>query len=282
MSEIVKYSFSELQTIGQVMAKSEYFTDSKTEAQCIVKILAGQECGISPFAAVNGIHIIHGKPAMGSGLIASRVKASSKYDFKVRELSNKVCRIEFFEGQDSLGFSEFTAEDAQKAGTQNMGKFPRNMLYARAISNGVRWYCPDVFNSPVYTPEELGEDSIEAEVIQSEVDGPADSSSVDWELVKSLTGFDSQSIASIATENGLPASPSALSEEQAYRLRNLVFLAVYASEFNHIEHAKNAYAKHCGHVPKEATQGRWDAWHEYNQQRNSQDVQTEEPVPALD
>ncbi|KAF5276407.1 hypothetical protein FQR65_LT16339 [Abscondita terminalis] len=29
------------------------------------------------------------------------------------------------------------------------------MLFARAISNGVKWYCPDVFSGPVYTPEEL-------------------------------------------------------------------------------------------------------------------------------
>jgi hypothetical protein len=38
-----------------------------------------------------------------------------------------------------------------------MGKFPRNMLFARCISNGVKWFCPDIFlGAPVYTPEELG------------------------------------------------------------------------------------------------------------------------------
>jgi hypothetical protein len=29
------------------------------------------------------------------------------------------------------------------------------MLFARAISNGVKWYTPDVFSGPVYTPEEF-------------------------------------------------------------------------------------------------------------------------------
>ena len=39
----------------------------------------------------------------------------------------------------------------------NWRKYPRNMLFARAISNGARWYCPDLFGgSPVYTPDELG------------------------------------------------------------------------------------------------------------------------------
>src|SRR5574339_232881 len=53
-----------------------------------------------------------------------------------------------------IGNYTFTIEDAKKAGTKNLDKFPRNMLFARAISNGVKWFCPDVFAGPVYTPEE--------------------------------------------------------------------------------------------------------------------------------
>ena len=30
------------------------------------------------------------------------------------------------------------------------------MLFARAMSNGVRWYCPDVAMTPLYTPDEQG------------------------------------------------------------------------------------------------------------------------------
>jgi hypothetical protein len=63
----------------------------------------------------------------------------------------------FFEGAESLGVSTFTIDDAKKAQTKNLEKFPRNMLFARAISNGARWYCPDIFGgSPVYTPDEMG------------------------------------------------------------------------------------------------------------------------------
>ena len=51
---------------------------------------------------------------------------------------------------------------AVKAGTKNMDKFPRNMLFARAMSNGQKWYCPDAFNgATVYTPEELGAETDE-------------------------------------------------------------------------------------------------------------------------
>ncbi|NBO17384.1 MAG: hypothetical protein EBV07_00610 [Proteobacteria bacterium] len=54
-----------------------------------------------------------------------------------------------------IGNSTFTIEDAKKAGTKNTDKFPRNMLFARAMSNGVKWYTPDVFAGPVYVPEEM-------------------------------------------------------------------------------------------------------------------------------
>jgi hypothetical protein len=30
------------------------------------------------------------------------------------------------------------------------------MLFSRAISNGLRWYCPDALSMTAYTPEELG------------------------------------------------------------------------------------------------------------------------------
>lgn len=30
------------------------------------------------------------------------------------------------------------------------------MLFARAISNGAKWYCPDLSGGPLYTPDELG------------------------------------------------------------------------------------------------------------------------------
>lgn len=158
----------ELETIqrtGKMLAASGYF-DAKGEgvqaiAMMATKIMAGREIGIGPFASVNGIHIINGKPAIGSNLMASAVKGSGRYDYRVIELTNSVCRLEFRQRMgdkwEVIGTSEFTADDARKAGTKNMDKFPRNMLFARAMSNGVRFYTPDIFNgNSVYVPEELG------------------------------------------------------------------------------------------------------------------------------
>jgi hypothetical protein len=149
-------SVDELARVADMMAKSGFFQDSREAAQAGVKILAGQGWGIQPFDAMTGIHIISGRPSIGAGLMAAKVKGSGRYDYRVREMTDKVCRIEFFEGGESIGESSFTLDEARKAGTKNLDKFARNMLFARAMSNGVRWYCPDVFTTPVYTPEELG------------------------------------------------------------------------------------------------------------------------------
>lgn len=157
-------NLDDVQRVARLLSMSGYFdakgTAEQAVAQLATKILAGREMGFDPFASANGIHIIQGKPTVSANLMAAAVKGSQRYDYRVREHSDAVCKIEFFErvnGKlESLGVSTFTLEDGKRAGTQNLSKFPKNMLFARAMSNGVRFYCPDVFSSGVYTPEEMG------------------------------------------------------------------------------------------------------------------------------
>lgn len=163
-------NFDDLARAANAMSKSGYFQDSRDQAQAIVKIMAGQEMGFGAFASMTGIHIIQGKPTIGANLMASAVKGSGKYDYRIIQLTDTVAEVEFFQSGKSIGISKFTIEDAKKAnltGKGNWQTFPRNMLFSRAMSNGVRWYCPDVFNgASVYTPEELGaEVNADGEVI---------------------------------------------------------------------------------------------------------------------
>jgi hypothetical protein len=172
MNQLMK--IEDLTGIGKVFAESGMFSDIKTAAQAIVKIQAGAEMGIPPYASMSGIHIIQGKPTVGAGVLAARVQGSGKYKYRVKQHDDKVCSIEFFEGAESLGVSTFTIDDAKKAQTKNLEKFPRNMLFARAMSNGVKWYCPDLFGGPVYVPGEIetGIDIIDTphEVVPDNVD----------------------------------------------------------------------------------------------------------------
>jgi len=156
-------TYDEVERAAKAMASSGFFTDTKQASQAIVKILAARELGLGPFAGMNGINIIQGKPAFSANIMAACVKKSGRYNYRVTEMTDKNCTIEFMEYMggkwNTSGVSSFTIEDAKKAGTKNLDKFPRNMLFARAMSNGVRWYCPDVMSGSVaYTPEELGAD----------------------------------------------------------------------------------------------------------------------------
>jgi hypothetical protein len=156
---------TEAMQLGKIFTESGMFPDIKSAQMAVVKIMAGQEMGIGPFQAMNGIHIIQGKATVGAGLMASQVKSSGKYDYKVLQQDDKACIIEFMQGKESIGVSKFTIEDAKKAGTKNLDKYPANMLFARAMSNGVKWYTPDVFNGPVYTPDEIQVEETTAEVV---------------------------------------------------------------------------------------------------------------------
>lgn len=187
MTDLVPYqdkvlsSYDDVEKAARAMAGSGFFQDTRQASQAIVKIMAGRELGFGPFASMTGVNIIQGKPAFGANIMAACVKKSGRYNYRVTEMTDKVCTIEFMEKMDgkwlTSGVSSFTIEDAKKAGTKNLEKFPRNMLFARAMSNGVRWFCPDVMNGSVaYTPEELGaetdQDGNVVEVVEVTRDAP--------------------------------------------------------------------------------------------------------------
>ena len=131
------------------------FADVRAMAQAAVKIIAGQEFGFLPFESMTDLHVIQGKITLGANAMAKAIKRSGRYDYKVIEHDEKVCSIDFYQGGEKSGNSTFTIEDARKAGVKNLDKFPRNMLFARCISNGLRWFAPDAVNATIYTPEEI-------------------------------------------------------------------------------------------------------------------------------
>jgi hypothetical protein len=93
-------SVDDLSRIGKMMAVSGYFQDAKDAAQAAVKVQAGMEMGFGPFASMTGIYIIQGRPSIGANLMASAVKNNPKYDYRVKEMTADVCKIEFFERID--------------------------------------------------------------------------------------------------------------------------------------------------------------------------------------
>jgi hypothetical protein len=163
----------------EAMVKSGYFKDVKSLAQGYVKVLAGEELGLTPFASMTGLTIIEGKLGMTANLMATLLQEHPLYDYKVVASTNEKCVLEFYarrDGQEQLlGVSEFTIADAKRAGLvkqkSNWEKWPKAMCFARALTQGIRTFCPVVTKgSPAYTVEELG---VEVNEAGEPVDPPA-------------------------------------------------------------------------------------------------------------
>ena len=157
--------FKEPMAMGEIFAKSGMFTDIKSATQAVVKIMAGKELGMTPFQSMASIYIVNGKLALTSQAMSSLIKKTKKYDYKVIKLDETECSIDFFQAEEKVGNSIFTFKDAAKAGLVNRDvwkNYPKNMLFARALSNGARFYAPDAICG-YYTKEEV--EDLEEEVL---------------------------------------------------------------------------------------------------------------------
>ena len=144
----------------QLFTRSGRFKQNKTAEQAFVSIMAGQELGIGAYTAMNNLHIIEGKVTMSAALVGSMIKKSPAYDYRIVQHDQQQCEIAFFEQGQDVGHSTFTMADAQQANLIKAGgawnTYPKAMLFARALTQGARWYTPNVFMGAIYTPDELG------------------------------------------------------------------------------------------------------------------------------
>lgn len=164
--------------IASALSKSRFFKDAYQAEQAFAKMLLGRDLGLSPTQAMIGIHIVEGKPEVSANLQAQFVReyvgpAGDRYDYTVLEHTDEACEIEFRRrGQDDddwrvIGKERFTMADANRAGLTKPSKsgapsmyvkYPRNMLFARCMSNGTAFHCPEVNNGHrLYYPGEVAE-----------------------------------------------------------------------------------------------------------------------------
>jgi hypothetical protein len=155
-------TFDEIRGMADAFVKSGMFSDVKQQAQAIVKIQAGRELGLPPVYSMQNINMIRDRLTTSANTIAMMVKRSGKYNYRIKEHTESVCSITFYESDAGkwveIGESKFTMEDAKRANLvkpdSGWMKFPRAMLFSRAISQGARIYAPDAIGG-VYTDEEI-------------------------------------------------------------------------------------------------------------------------------
>jgi hypothetical protein len=145
----------------------------------MAKILLGADLGLTPTQALMNLDVVEGNARVRSVLLGAWVRQHPHYDYKVVEHDAEHCTIEFTYKGEVAGTSAFSIEDAKLAGLVKPDKprsawmaHPRNMLWARAMSNGVRWYCPDLTGGvAIYTEADEFTDSTAVEIGAGEGDG---------------------------------------------------------------------------------------------------------------
>jgi len=120
-------------------------------------MLTAKDLGISPMKAINGgFYVVNGKISMSTSLMADRIRKEG-HSIKIPEWTSQKCSVlgTRKDNGDSVKF-EFTMEDAQAAGLTNSPtwkKFPKQMLYNRAMSTLARTLFPDVVGN-AYSEDE--------------------------------------------------------------------------------------------------------------------------------
>lgn len=171
----------EIQRVGKLMQATNCFKSSEDPAAdmaiCCMKIIAGKEFGLGPFAALRGIHIIKGKPGLDYKVVGAKIKQSGRYDYKPVLVSPTACKIQFFVDGEPYYLSEFTMAQATTAGYSGRDKYkqiPHVMLFARCLTEGANFVCPELFNGGVVSNVclETSNLDVDAEVVETPAPEP--------------------------------------------------------------------------------------------------------------
>jgi hypothetical protein len=165
--------FDQTWRLAQAFAASGMFPDAKQAAEAFTKVILGRSLGLSPAQAMMGLHVVKGRPQVAAVMLG-RFLILHGYSYRIVEHTDEVCRIEF-RGHDGevLGESSFSMDDAKRAklvrGDSPWQTHPRNMLFARAMSNGVKWFAPDATGGvPVYHEGEIEQEVVRDQLVNGE------------------------------------------------------------------------------------------------------------------
>lgn len=148
---------NDIEKMGSAIAKSGLF-GMKTPEQAIALMLIAQAEGMHPAIAARDYHVIQGRPALKADAMLARFQAAGgKVEWKVYT-DAEVTGIFSHPAGGSVTLT-WTLEQAKKIGLANKDNwrnYPRAMLRARVISEGIRTVYPGCVVG-VYTPEEVSD-----------------------------------------------------------------------------------------------------------------------------
>jgi hypothetical protein len=157
-SNLEPQSFAEVSKLAEYVARSGLFA-VKTQEQAMMVMLTGASLGLSPVAALRGVHVIQGKAALDATLVTALVQQHPDCEYwRVAENTNERCTIETKRrGHPAPVSRTWTIDDAKRAGLTNKDtwkSYPAAMLRARCTTDLARGVYGDALFG-VYTPEEI-------------------------------------------------------------------------------------------------------------------------------
>lgn len=125
-------------------------------ANVLIAVEYGEALGLSPMAAIQGVHIIEGRPSASADMIAALIRKAGHTVRVTGDAKSATCQIIRKDDPDFVYETTWTIQDAQAAGLlgkDNWKKHPRQMLKRRAVSECGHDACSDVLAGLVDTDE---------------------------------------------------------------------------------------------------------------------------------
>lgn len=150
-------------------------------------ILYGQDLGLSPMQAIQGIYVVEGRPSLSAQLWLALVRRAG-HKVAVLEHSAEKCSVHITRGddptqehtatwtiQDAVNANRVQYRDGKLWARSKEGKplpwelYPKAMLLARAVSECCRFIAPEIALG-FYTPDEVEEIAEREQVPAERVD----------------------------------------------------------------------------------------------------------------
>lgn len=182
--------YGDMERMAAVIAQSGLF-GVKHPTQALALMLIAQAEGLHPATAARDYHVIQGRPALKTDAMLARFQAAGGR-VQWHEYTDACVSATFSHpagGAVRIDWDMDRAKAAGLAGKDVWRQYPRAMLRARVISEGIRTVYPGVL-SGMYAPEEIRDMTPEApavivEEVQAPAPAPFDTDAAD----KTIAGF---------------------------------------------------------------------------------------------
>lgn len=190
---------SDIRQMAEATAKSNLF-GIKTVEQAMALMLIAQAEGTHPALAARDFHVIQGRPSLKADAMLARFQQAGGVvewqDYTDAKVSGKFSHPQACPRPVLI---EWTLEQAKRiglAGKDNWKNYPRQMLRARCISEGVRTAYPGIAVG-IYTAEEAQDMPVERHMGNAEIVQELTTDAVEGELTKVAAAPDRESLMAI-------------------------------------------------------------------------------------